>query len=366
MTITTNTEKITSDIKIECENSFIYVPDGEWNYSHHAAITFFKDKFYAMWSNGRSDEDSPGQRVIYAVSANGLNWSSPRLLCASTRGDFSETVLTAAGFHVDADNLVAYVGSYEYVEGRRTVDDINHINTRLLAITSGDGETWGAPIDTGLKIIPNFGPVKTRSGRLIISGNISFPFSDSPGGMTNWRNSYLPGCDSVGYDDSESFHRAAVNNNWEVDLCEGSFFQTDDGVLHMLLRSNTNYLWQSDSYDDGQTWSEPRQTRFTDSKSKFHCGRLPDGRFFCIGNPDFASAIPRSPLVISLSSDGSDFNQRVVLGCQNYKLKYEGMHKGGDFGYPHSIIHNNALWIIVSRYKEAIQILKVPLPELAL
>jgi hypothetical protein len=67
---------------------------------------------------------------------------------------------------------------------------------------------------------------------------------------------------------------------------EGSFFQTEDGTLHMMLRTDeTGYLWHTQSTDDGVNWSDPGKTEFTDSTAKFHFGRLPDGRLHYVGNP---------------------------------------------------------------------------------
>jgi len=41
------------------ESVLIYQPETEWTYSHHQSLAFFKGRFYAIWSNGRQDEDAP-------------------------------------------------------------------------------------------------------------------------------------------------------------------------------------------------------------------------------------------------------------------------------------------------------------------
>lgn len=61
--------------KLNIERSMIYSPDKEWLYNHHASIIHFKDRFVAIWSNGMIDEDSPGQRVVYAISKDFKHWS---------------------------------------------------------------------------------------------------------------------------------------------------------------------------------------------------------------------------------------------------------------------------------------------------
>ncbi len=41
-----------------------------------------------------------------------------------------------------------------------------------------------------------------------------------------------------------------------------------------------------------------------------------------------------------------------------------GTHKGGEYGYPHTLIHDQNFYVIVSRQKEAIQVLRLALSEL--
>ena len=53
--------------KLPVERVELYRPEHAWTYSHHASSTFYKGRFYAIWSNGREHEDYPGQRVLIAV-----------------------------------------------------------------------------------------------------------------------------------------------------------------------------------------------------------------------------------------------------------------------------------------------------------
>ena len=277
-------------LRLPVGHSWLYQPTTEWTYSHHAHLAHFNGRFLAIWSNGRCDEDAPGQRVLLATSADGRTWTAPVPLLDVQQGKHSELVLTAAGFHQHAGRLVVYIGCYEYRaecldNGQRRPGDHGHMDTTLLAVTTSDGEHWDAPLDLRLPIVPNHGPQRTASGRLIISGNISFPFTDDPCGLRNWRMAgiYPPAMAGSIVDDSESFWRVKDVMGWPVGLCEGAFYQTGDGVLHMLLRSNTERLWLTESRDNGATWSSPQPTEFSDNATKFHLGRLPDGRFYYVG-----------------------------------------------------------------------------------
>jgi hypothetical protein len=170
---------------LQIERSFIYVPAKEWMYSHHPHLIFFKNQLVAIWSNGMKDEDAPGQRVVFSISKNFFDWTSPQVLALpSSYNDTMANVLTAAGFHQFDDTLVAYYGEYS---PKRT-------NTKLWAKKSVDGTNWSKPISTHLPINPNFGPQPLASGRLIISGNFTFGYTDDPTGINNWKlSSIYPG-----------------------------------------------------------------------------------------------------------------------------------------------------------------------------
>ncbi|MCG3196401.1 MAG: exo-alpha-sialidase [Candidatus Omnitrophica bacterium] len=357
--------------RARAEQVYIHRPDGDWTYSHHPSLIWHEGRYHAMWSNGRKDEDAPGQRILISSSSDFLNWSPARPLVDSMSGTHSERVLTAAGFHSHAGKLVAYFGQYEYQadiadRGERPEGDTHHQDVRLRALVSDDGESWGEILDLGLPVVPNHPPTPTRTGRLILCGHTSFPFTDDPSGLRGWRMSgiYPKEMGEGFFDDSEGFHKVQEEAGWPVGLCEGSFFQTDDGVLHMLLRSGTERLWVTESRDEGETWSAPRPTQFTDNVAKFHFGRLPDRRFHQVGNPDPQSPGRRNPLVLSLSRDGIRFDKEWVLADQPYEVKYPGMSKGGAYAYPHSIVHDKYLCVIVSVGKESVLVLRVPLESL--
>jgi hypothetical protein len=359
--------------KLPVERAILYQPDREWTYSHHASITFYKGRFYTIWSNGREHEDYPGQRVLIASAADFHHWTAPEPLVGPLAGQHSELVLTAAGFHQHDGTLIAYFGQYEYnaeaiqrgIKGGR-----DHQDTRLWAMTTADGRAWSAPLDMQAPIVPNHGPQPTKSGRLIISGNIAFPYSDDPSGLSGWRMTGIYPNDMAAtiFDDSEAFWQVQARQGWPAGLCEGAFYQTDDGVLHMLLRTTgpgyAGRLWATESHDDGATWSAPTEIAFSDNNTKFHLGRLPDGRFYYVGCPDPEPRGARNPLVLSLSEGGVRFDRHFILADEEYVQRRTGLHKGGLYGYPHTIIHDGCLYTIVSLRKEAVAVLRVALAAL--
>jgi hypothetical protein len=350
-----STEAGVAHLKIERE--MIYRPDSTWMYSHHASIAHFKDRFIAIWSNGLIGEDQPGQRVVFATSKDFFHWSKPKVLAdpAVYKND-TLNILTAAGFHQFNDTLVAYYGEYSPY---RT-------NTHLWAKISTDGEHWSDAKNMHVPANPNHGPEKIASGRLIISGNFTFPYTDDYRGLSGWKMSSFYADSLYKEDNPATFYAPAAKNNLPP-LCEGSFFQTEDGIIHMLLRVTGNgwrgRLWLTESNDNGVHWSFPVETAFTDNDSKFHFGRLPDKRFYYVGIPDTLHHYARTPLVLSLSKDGEFFDKNYIIAYQPYTLKKGGLYKGGQYGYPHTIVYNGYMYVIISRQKEAIEVIRFNLKQ---
>ena len=331
----------------------IYQPRTEWTYSHHPHLTFFRGRYIAIWSNGRRDEDAPGQRILMATAANFGEWSVPHpLVDVTTDSNGGERVLTAAGFHEDNGTLVAYFANYGPAKE----------TPRLLAVTTTNGVDWSPPQPVGLPVCPNFGPLVVRGGRLILSGHIAFPYTDDPTGLTGWRMAglYPPTMAASVTDDPASFWRVARSNDWGAAVCEGAAFQTEDGVIRVPLRSTgrqfRHRLWLTESRDNGVSYSAPVATEFSDTDAKFQFGRLPDGRFFYVGNPVGGG---RTPLVLALSRDGMNFDRNFILGEQRYALAQPGRAKGGEYGYPNVWCQDGWLHVIVSRQKESIEVLRV-------
>ncbi|MEP7109048.1 MAG: exo-alpha-sialidase [Ferruginibacter sp.] len=343
---------------LKIERSMIFIPGNEWLYSHHPSVIHFNNKFIAAWSNGLKDEDAPGQRVVFATSEDFLHWSVPRVLAVPS--DYNKdtmNVLTAAGFHRFKDTLVAYFGEYSPY---RT-------NTHLWAKISTDGEHWSKAKDMGIPVNPNHGPEAIAGGRLIISGNFTFPYTDDPTGLAGWNmSSFYP--DSLYKEDNPATFYAPASRSNLPPLCEGSFFQTDDGVLHTLLRVTgegwKGKLWLTESKDRGLHWSNPHEAGFTDNDSKFHFGRLPDKRFYYAGIPDTLHHYSRTPLIVTVSTDGLLFDRHYIVADETYTLKKEGLWKEGQYGYPHTMVYGQYMYIIISRQKEAIEIIRFKLDQL--
>jgi hypothetical protein len=345
-------------------------------YNHHHQILFDRGRLYASWSNGITHEDNPGQRMLFAVSDDeGRSWS-PEAQISAPPAEKTSTY-TAMGIRSHQGRLIAYYGHFSYdpigfdasgvvlskpiLDHRGDASIWVRKNTFCDARISQDrGATWGKPVRVLDKFVPNLRPFPLRNGRLMMTGNVTFPYTDDPAGIRHWKTAGLPRLPKWTVDNPEGFLKACSYRNDPRDYCEGSFFQTDDGKIHMMLRTlpigadkHNGLLAVTESSDNGETWSEPLLTSYTDCSCRFHFGRLPNGLFFGLSCPNPKGA--RTPMVLATSRDGVVFDRHYILGdAAATKPRVPGHAKGGAYGYPSCDIANDKMYIVFSRSKEDI------------
>ncbi len=364
----------------ESKEFIVHRSQPEGAYNHHQSLTSLDGRLIATWSMGDRDEDMSGQRMVMSVSDDlGATWTVPRPIVGRQPGRLGHGVVTSEGIHIHEGKMVAYAGYYDLTHtgllmyaamggqfDMENHDEAWHVDFRTdLYVSENGGETWTGPVNTIPRFVPNHVPQKLRSGRLIVPGNISWPYTDDPFGIDGWTNAALPRTPD-GYDDGPGgFGYVCRHRDDDGNLCEASPYELDDGTIRMMLRTDHYRLACCESTDHGVTWSEPVMTQFTDAGSRHHFGRLPDGRFFALSTPKPRSV--RTPLILATSTDGTDFNTHYVIGDDNNLLaRLMGAHKYGRYGYPYLHLMGEHAFFIYSINKEDIAVTRVPLEEIGL
>ena len=312
---------------------------GEWQFNLHSYIAWHQGKFWAVWSAGRVDEDSGQQRIHYATSADGHQWSEAQVLVDDPDGPQGPALWIARGVFTQNGHLYALAA---YNEGsRREAEPRESWHNLDLVRFEWDGKSW-RKLGSYVKNCMNNFPPQAYGKHLVMTCRDSHAdmYTAISAGMdgSNWTVTKLPG--------------EAPGDR----MSEPSSYADPQGIVHTIFRDgrSSKYLYHSTSKDQGKTWTAPVRTNYPDTTSKNLTGRLSNGAYYLINNPDQKK---RDPLAISFSRDGWTFSQPVALRKGAPERRYAGRSKGnGSFQYPHAIEHNGSLWVIYSTNKEDIEI----------
>lgn len=181
------------------------------------------------------------------------------------------------------------------------------------------------------------GPVKNKP-ILLSNGSIIAPsshesadgewkvFTDlSPDGGTTWeRSDYIKAGDA--------------------NLIQPSLWESSEGHVHMLIRSDKGYIYRADSADSGNSWSEAYPTDIPNNNSGLDLIRVPTGELYLLCNPVNKNWGKRTPLTVFVSRDnGVSFTELFVLEKED-----------GEYSYPSVIYSESALYAVYTSNREKI------------
>lgn len=342
--------------KLPAEHVVVGPFDPDWGYVHHAGLAWFKGRLYATWSSGKTDEDVPAQRILMSSSDDFFHWTEPVELGTPKQGVCAETCLQNGFMFATDDELFAVYREYDFGPSMfcedGTMDPTRPwelANCHDYYRSTRDGITWSEVQPS--PVSANEAPRKTASGRFVGGCGDAVIFADEPNGH-NWLVS-----------NQKPENIQAAYEAGAVLLTEASWFQTDDKVIHLMQRSQMGYLWHCASYDNGNSWSENHRTNFVSDHTMPNFGRLPDGRFYFIGDPYFSN-YSRYPMMLCLSEDGYNFTAAYMLCDEPYVMQKDGWAKGGYFAYPEVVIHDDYLYVFYSKHKEVMEITRVKLDDI--
>lgn len=107
--------------------------------------------------------------------------------------------------------------------------------------------------------------------------------------------------------------------------------------LHMFMRSSEGWIFRTDSFDLGQTWTKPQKTSLVNNNSGIDICKLKNGKLLIVHNPNKGNWSKRTPLIVSSSVDNG----------QNWQKEFVLDDDEGEFSYP-SIISKNDNTAIIS------------------
>ena len=313
-------------------------------FNNHSYLAHHDGQFWAMWSDGPGIEDQVGQRVKYATSPDGLQWSTPKFMTPVLPGSGPDSPhygkRTNKGRRWMANGFWKREGELLALATRDEAAGFfgKSLELRSFRFDKAISE-WR---DAGLlfnNAINNFPPIKLRTGYWIMSRRMH---DCSKSGV----HFLVGGVRSL--DDWQSF--PVLGSASELQAEEPDWWILPDHKLAAVFRDQrrSGFLYRAISTDDGRTWSKPIKTNFPDATSKFSGLRLADGRYVLVSNPDPKK---RDPLTLSISDDGLVFTKMLCLVG------------GRRAEYPHVIEHEDSLFIAFAGGKMTVEVLKVKLSD---
>ena len=340
------------------ETATIYAPgDTGDRFSNGVVLIGFKGRLYAQWQSSALHEDTADTWVPYAVSRDGLKWSTPRNL----RGPGSGGVMHSnGGWWTDGRTLVAYINVWPTGFQSKAGGYTEYM-------TSTDGERWSAPHRVmGRDGKPVEGvieqdPHRLPDGRIVTAfhtrpGLIVAPFfTDDPLGLSGWVRGRMENLPLAG-PDTGKFSREIEPSLFLRSACAVMVFRDHAESFRQIA---------AESCDRGVSWSRPTLTNMPDSRAKQSAGNLPDGTAFLVNapNPDRV----RIPLAVTLSGDGRCFDRAFLLRGRGdlQPLRAAGTFKRPGYSYPKSTIWKGYLYVGYAANKEDAQLTRIPLASLA-
>jgi hypothetical protein len=318
--------------------------EGGRHVNQHNYLAHHKGLFWVMWSDGpgvpQTDpashgdavpgHDRAGQRVSFATSKDGMNWSVPAYLTSPPDEGFG---WIARGFWIREGDLLALASRYNAPDYRG-----EGLQLHAFKLESTDPIHWrhlGILYDNALN---NFPP------KLLPTGDWMMTRRDSMGDV----HILLGG--TAAYNEWKSYPLTEYDDPL-LAAEEPCWWLLPDNNLVGLFRDNhrSGFLYRAFSTDHGRTWSTPVRTNFPDATSKFHGLRLSDGRYVLVSNPNPEK---RDPLTLSISADGLVFTKMCYL--------VGGRH----VDYPHTIEHEGFIYVAFAGAKQTVEVLKINMADL--
>lgn len=196
-------------------------------------------------------------------------------------------------------------------------------------LSDDDGHTFSSPEkinpDEDCFYLMNNRVIRTNSGRIIIP--VSYVPKECIGDKFFEKYGYS-GC-FYSDDEGKTWNKSEWLKGESVDqLAEPMVAQGDDGIIHMYMRTGFGYLYQSKSYDNGETWEKEQKSQLRSPCAPF-CFNYDkySKRFFAIWDNSIPGPVhqyPRRPICLAQSTDAKNWD--MICELDNDPMR--------SYGYP--------------------------------
>ena len=334
-----------------------------WTYNHAPMLAYWNNQFYLQFlSNPVGEHEPPGQTFLQ-TSKDGYKWNNSVVLFppykipdgtkkegrAEVAKDLYAVNHQRMGFFVSKKNRLLTLAYYGIVMGKG--DDPN------------DGKGIGRVVRE-INKDGSFGPIYfIRYNKSWDQKKSAYPFYTS-----SKDKGFVEAC-------NELLATPLMMMQWveEADRDDEliplkkeykafSYYHLNDGRVVGLWKNALTSM----SADNGKTWkyNAVRAPKFVNSNAKIWGQKLSDGKFATVYNPSEF----RWPLALSLSNDGLNYHNLLLVNGEITSMRYGGAYKSYGPQYVRGIEEGNgtppdgAMWVTYSMNKEDMWVSKIPVP----
>ena len=277
------------------------LPDGGYPTAHAPALLELPNgDMLCCWFAGTYEGSADIRIICSRLERDGDRWSKP----VDISGDPTRSEQNPSLFY-GPDNAVwaIYTAQLDRQAGKDNMQFTSQI--RCQKSTDG-GRTWG-PYETLFAREGSFcrQPIQVLANGRWIFGN--WLCTDSVDGLSGDPTAF-----QISDDQGKTWRQVDMPNS--RGRVHANVVEMDDGHLLAFMRSReADFIYRSESFDWGDTWSEPKPTPLPNNNSSISALRLQSGRVAIAYNPTCTpdpkpgkAAWPglRCPVAVALSEDG--------------------------------------------------------------
>ena len=334
-----------------------------WTYNHAPMLAYWNHTFYLEYLSNPVGEHQDKGRSLLQTSANGYRWSDPVVVFPTylvpdgfVKEGKKDTAKNAfavmhqrIGFYTSTSNRLFVLGYYGIVLGQK--DDPNDGNGigRVIREVNKDG---------------SFGNIYfLRYNHRFNESNTNYPFYTSSKDA-----GFVKACEEIlntpllMQQMVEEADRDDVLIPLKKDFKAFNYYHLPNGHVVGLWK----YALTSISKDEGKTWTynPTRAPGFVNANAKIWGQKTSDQKYATVYNPSEF----RWPLAVSVSDDGLQYKNLLLVNGEITSLRYGGAYKSYGPQYVRGIQEMDGtppdgnMWVTYSMNKEDIWVSKIPVP----
>jgi hypothetical protein len=334
-----------------------------WTYNHAPMLAYWNNTFYLEYLSNPVGEHVGAGQTLLQTSKDGYNWNYPVVIFPPYKlidGTVKEGKKDSAkntfavmhqriGFYTAKSKRFFALGYYGIVLGQK--DDPN------------DGNGVGRVIRE-IKADGGFGPIYfLRYNHAFNEKNTSYPFY-----KRSKDKDFIKACEEILTTPllMQQMVEEADRNDpliyLQKDFKAFNYYHLPDGNVVGLWK----YALTSISKDEGKTWQYGplRAPGFVNANAKIWGQKTSDNKYATVYNPSEF----RWPLAVSVSDDGLNYKNLLLVNGDITSLRYGGAYKSYGPQYVRGIQEmdgtppNGNMWVTYSMNKEDMWVSKIPVP----